>query len=313
MFIYYFFKSYSVSLIFLWASIAYSLALPCFAMELTPRLWSHLPKGMNFAGIGYAYTEAEIAVDPVLQLEDVEMDLHTWAAKYIHTFDLFDKSTRIDITQMYQEGHWSGVLNGSSAKVSRHGFSDTFVRFATNLYGAPPLNGKDYAVYRKNTDNETIVGMGLVIRLPTGNYMDDKLINLGQNRFVFRPQLGVLHTRGKWTAELTGEVSFFTANDDFFNGNKLEQKPLYIVHGHLIHTFRPGLWTGVSFGYDYGSESIINGNEKKDTRQDIAFAVNLAYPFNRYSGIKIGYIRTLTQESVGIDTDTLTAGLSILW
>ena len=143
--------------------------------------------------------------------------------------------------------------------------------------------------------------------------MGRQLINLGQNRFVFRPQLGVVHTRGKWTAELTGEIAFFTQNDDFFNGNKLEQKPLYIVHGHLIHTFRPGFWTGVSLGYDYGGESSINGIEKDDNQQHIAFALNIAYPFNRYSGVKLGYIRTLTQGDVGMDTDTLTIGLSVLW
>jgi hypothetical protein len=54
-----------------------------------------------------------------------------------------------------------------------------------NLYGAPPLSGKDYAAYRAKMDVETIVGAGLAVRLPTGQYMDDKLINLGENRFVF--------------------------------------------------------------------------------------------------------------------------------
>jgi len=313
MLIYHFLKYCTAQFLLFLGFIIYGLILPCHALELTPRQWSHLPKGINFAGAGYAYTEAEISVDPILQLKGVEMELHTWAAKYIHTFDFFDQSARIDITQMYQEGHWKGVLNGVSAKTSRRGFSDTFLRFATNLYGAPALEGKDFALYRKNSDNETIVGMGLVIRLPTGDYMDDKLINLGQNRFVFRPQLGVLHTRGKWTAELTGEISFFTENDDFFNGNKLAQKPFYIIHGHLIHTFRPGLWTGVSAGYDYGGESTINSIDKDDRRQNVAFAFNFAYPINRYSGIKVAYAKTLTQEDVGIDTDTITAGLSILW
>ncbi|MCK5477349.1 MAG: transporter [Methylococcales bacterium] len=293
--------------------IALILVPPCRAMELAPRQWSHLPKGMNFAGIGYAYTEADISVDPVLNIEDVDMELHSWVAKYIHTFEVFDKSARIDVTQAYQEGKWSGLLNGVATEVSRRGFSDTFLRFATNLYGAPPLTAKEYGVFRKNLDTETIVGLGLVVRLPTGDYMDDKLINLGQNRFVLRPQLGVLHTRGKWTAELTGEIAFYTDNNDFFNGNRREQEPLYIVHGHLVHTFRPGLWAGVSFGYDYGGESTINGINKDDLRQDIGFAFNFAYPINRYSGIKVGYIRTLTQESVGVDTDTLTAAFSIMW
>ena len=269
--------------------------------------------GVNVAAVAYAYTEADIKVDPVLRLEDVEMELDTWAAKYIRTFEMFDKSARVDITQAYQEGYWSGLLNGVAASTSRHGLSDTFVRFAVNLHGAPPLSGKEYGAYRRGANPETIVGMGLAVRLPTGDYMEDRLINLGKNRFTFRPQLGVQHTRGKWSAELTGEVALYTENDEFFNGNKLEQDPLYIIHGHLIHTFNPGHWAGVSFGYDYGGESTINGVDKDDRRQDVGLALNYVYPIDRRSGIKVGYIRTRTQESIGNDTDTLTAGFSILW
>jgi hypothetical protein len=116
------------------------------ALELTPRQWSHLPTGINFAGAGYAYTEAEISVDPVLNLKDVKMEVKTWAAKYIHTFELFEHSARIGITQAYQEGQWVGLLNGTSAKITRQGLTDTFLRFATNIYGAPPLSGKEYSL-----------------------------------------------------------------------------------------------------------------------------------------------------------------------
>ncbi|MBK7519074.1 MAG: transporter [Gammaproteobacteria bacterium] len=42
----------------------------------------------------------------------------------------------------------------------------------------------------------TSAGIALDVQLPLGRYDEDKLINLGQNRYVFRPQLGVLqHTR----------------------------------------------------------------------------------------------------------------------
>jgi len=64
---------------------------------------------------------------------------------------------------------------------------DTRVCFAVNLYGAAPLAGNDYLVYRKAADNETIVGAGLSLQLPTGQYMENKLINLGTNRYTFRP------------------------------------------------------------------------------------------------------------------------------
>jgi hypothetical protein len=289
------------------------LMLPCFALEFEPRRWSHLPMNTNFGGVGYGYTEADILVNPATRLENVEMKLHTVAGKYIRTFELFDKSARIDIGQGYQEGDWTGLVDGVQASASRNGLADTMVRFAINLYGAPPLSGKEYVAYRSKVGVETIVGMGLVMRLPTGDYMDDKLINLGNNRFGFRPQIGVSHIRGKWTAELTADAAFFTENDEFWNGNTLEQDPLYIIRANFIHTFRPGLWASAGIGADYGGENSVNGIDSDNRMQEIGWAVALAYPINRRAGISVKYIGTRTQESTGVDTDTVTAGISFAW
>ena len=78
--------------LFVWCLYVFMiLGLPilCFAQELEPRRWSHLPTGTNFAGGGYVYTEADISFDPVLRIENVEMEMHTLAVKYIRTFELF--------------------------------------------------------------------------------------------------------------------------------------------------------------------------------------------------------------------------------
>jgi hypothetical protein len=293
--------------------IFFGLASPGFALEPEPHKWNHLPVGINFAGVGYAYSEADIFLDPTLLLEDVELELHTWAGKYIRTFELFARSARIDLTQAYQEGEWTGLLNGSPASTSRRGLSDTFVRLALNLYGTPPLKGKDFAVYRAENKDETIIGVALAVRLPTGNYKDDKLLNLGKNRFAFRPQLGFIHSWGRWTVEATGEVAFYTKNDDFYNGNTLEQEPLYIIHGHLIYSFNPGFWISASYGYDYGGEISINDVDKDDKKQDIGWVFSLAYPINRSSGIKVSYIETQSREDTGLDSRTLTASIAFLW
>ena len=283
-----------------------------YAMELEPRRWSHLPIDANFAGAGYAYTEADIFFDPDSQIEDVKMKMDTWVGKYIRTFELFDKSARIGIAQGYQEGKWKGLLRGAPASVSRHGLSDTFVRLAVNLYGAPPLKGKEFVQYRTNTDVETIVGAALAVRLPTGDYMDDKLINLGKNRYAFLPQLGVLHQRGKWSAELTGQAAIYTDNDDFFNDKTLEQDPLYFVHGHIVHTFKPGVLATVSLGIDYGGETKINGVDSDNKKKDIGWAASFTYPIERVI-FKVVYIGTRTQEDTGFDSDTVSAGFSFYW
>jgi hypothetical protein len=289
------------------------IATPAYSMELAPLRWSHLPLGTNFVGMGYASTEADIFIDPDLQLEDVEMTLDSWAAKYIYTFELFEKSARIGLAQAYQEGEWTGLLEGVPASARRTGLSDSFVRLAVNLYGSPPLSGSEFTNYRANADIETIVGVALAMRLPTGDYLEDKLMNLGQNRFVFRPQLGITHKRGKWTTELTGEVAFHTKNDEFFNGNTRRQDPLYFIHGHLIHTFKPGVWAGASFGYNYGGESSINGVDSNNKKQNIGWALSFAHPLGKNYRLKIAYIGVRTQEDTDFDSDTLTAGVSWLW
>lgn len=288
-------------------------AYPCLAEELEPRRWTHLPINTNFFGSGYVYTEADIDFDPLLKAKDVEMEMDTWVAKYIRSFSLFEKTARVSVLQAYQEGRWSGLLDGTSKKINRSGWTDTIVRFAINLYGAPPLQGKKYAEYRAATKVETIVGAALSVQLPTGDYMDDKLINLGSNRFTFRPQIGAVHTRGKWSAETTGIVALHTDNTDFFNGKKLEQDPLYSIHGHLIYTFRPGLWASASAGYNYGGKSTVDGTEKDDLKQNLAWALALGFPVSRQFGFKIAYVGTRSLESTGFDSDSFVVGASAFW
>jgi hypothetical protein len=306
-------KSYSVHRWLLLGLLSLLCTSPCGAEELEPRRWAHLPIDTNYIGGGYSYTQADIAFDPVLKIEDGQVDLHTWVAKYIRTFALFDKSARVDLLQGYQEGSWSGLLDGVSTTVRRSGWMDSRLRFAINLYGAPPLQGKDYAAYRAATDIETIVGAGLSLQLPTGDYLKDKLINLGTNRYTFRPQIGVVHTRGKWSAELTGLVEFYTDNNSFFNGKKLEQDPFYIVHGHLIYNFRPGIWASASTSYDYGGRSTVYGYKKNDRKQNLGGALSFGFPVSRHLGVKFAYVGTRTQKSTGIDSDALVVAASAFW
>ena len=87
------------------------LASSCSGEELEPRQWAHLPIDTNFVGAGYGYTQADIDFDPVLKIENGQMEMHTWAAKYIRSFALFEKTARIELLQAYQEGRWTGLLD----------------------------------------------------------------------------------------------------------------------------------------------------------------------------------------------------------
>jgi len=123
----------------------------------------------------------------------------------------------------------------------------------------------------------------------------------------------VVHNRGKWSFELTGAVWLYTDNTDFYNGRKLEQDPYFTSQIHLIYTIRPGLWTSASAGYGFGGKSTIDGVEKNDRRENLAWALSVGCPITQQLGVKFVYLSSRTQKSVGQDTDSIGVSFNIFW
>ncbi len=280
------------------------------AQDLEPRRWSHLPKDVHFFGVGTSYTDGDILFDPVLLIEDARFELSGVGMSYVYSFGLFGKSARVDALIPYVSGRWKGTVDGESVTVRRRGFGDPRLRLSVLLYGGPAQTGAEFARSKKSN---TVVGVGLSLVMPYGEYLEDKLINLGQNRWIARPQLGVTHTRGKWTMELTGSVFFYGDNDEFWNGNRLENDETYALQGHLIYTFRPGLWASLSTAYGSGGEARINGVNKDNPTGNWLSALSLGLPINRKQGIKLSWLRARTQKDTGLDLDTVLMAYSVMF
>jgi hypothetical protein len=293
--------------------VALWLSSPLSAQEVEIRRWNHLPIDENFVTANYAHTNGDIAVDPVLLLDNVSVATDTWLLGYIRTFDLFDKTARVEIRQPWQAGLWKGLLDGIPAKTNREGFPDTFARFAVNLVGAPPLKGKAYADYRAATQVETIVGVALGVQLPTGQYFEDKLINLGSNRFTFRPQIGVHQQYYNWSFEGTGTAYIYTDNTSFFNGNLLQQDPYYTMDGSVEYKFQSGIWASLGAGVGVGGQSSVSGVEKDNFREDFAWTASAGFPVTRSLSFKAAYFETDHWAKVGIASQTISVGLVGSW
>ncbi len=288
-------------------------ASPALAQELEPRRWSHLPTGQNFASLTYANTKGDIAFDPTLGIEDATVEMDTAIVGYVRSFALAGKSARIEVRQAWQSGRWDGLVNGVPASVERKGLADTVVRAAINLVGAPPLAGKAYGAYRAAHPTETIVGAAISVHVPTGEYFDDKLINLGNNRFMIRPQLGMQHRRRNWTFEVTGMAWIYTDNDSFFKGNRLVQDPFLTLDGTAIYSFKSGIWASVSGGVGIGGRTEINGIANDDRKKDTSWAISAGFPISRSLGVRVNYIDSDRWNFVGNESRTLSFGLSASW
>jgi hypothetical protein len=289
------------------------LAVPSvsFAQDVEPRRWTHLPVGLNVVGAGYVYTDGDIFFDPVLLVEDAEIDQQTVLGSYTRVFGLAGRTARVDLLVPVKKARWQGMLEGVFTTVRRQGLGDPFVRLSVNLLGGPALKGKEFLEFQASRTKATVVGAGLAVGLPLGEYKKDKLLNLGGNRFVVQPEIGVVHTRGRWSYELTGSVFLFEDNDEFWNGNKLEQDPLHAVQAHVVQTIRPGLWFSLSAAYGDNGESEVNDVPKNDPKDQLLSAVSFGFPIARAHGLKFAYIRGRTLKNVGADTDNFVVAWSI--
>jgi Putative MetA-pathway of phenol degradation len=90
--------------------------------------------------------------------------------------------------------------------------------------------------------------VSLQVSAPLGQYDNSKLLNIGNNRWSFRPELGISKAWGPWTFEVAPSVTIFSDNTDFFGGNVFAQAPIYAVQAHLLYTFPEDCsrWRGVT-------------------------------------------------------------------
>lgn len=273
------------------------------SQDLEPRRWTPIPLGTHVLGAGYSYSSGDVFFDPLLEIEDVKVRAHSMVAKFVQPVKIANKLGSVSLLIPFSIADWNGLLSGDPAAVNRTGFADPRIRASLILTGPPAGGPAEIQKYRLENPVYTSFGVSLAVSVPIGEYFEDKLINLGGNRFVFRPQAGLIHTWGKWSFELTGSVFFYTRNPAFFNNSERKQRPTFTLQSHLVKQFNKGAWLSLSAGYGLGGESIINGQAAGDFRSNLLVSASYSFLIAKRQGLKLTYVHTEALENIGADTD----------
>jgi hypothetical protein len=228
---------------------------PAQAQALEPRAYSNLPVDLNFLIVGYAYQQGEVLLDPSLPLKDVSLQIHSALLAYARSLDLFGKSAKIDLIVPYAWLSGTGKLLEEERSRNVSGLADPALRLSVNLCGAPALAFEEFKQYRQ----DTIFGASLLLTMPLGQYDSGRLVNIGTNRWTFKPEVGISQALGRWTLEGTAGVIFYTPNDDFLGGKTRGQDPIYSFQGHLIYNFPAGIWAALNATYYTGGRTSVDG------------------------------------------------------
>jgi Putative MetA-pathway of phenol degradation len=263
------------------------------AQEAEPRSYTNTPVGLNFLIAGYGYSQGILAFDPTLSIADAPFHAHTEAVAYVRSLDILGQSAKFDVIVPFSTFSAHALVDGQQRTRDMSGFNDPRFRFSINLYGAPALSAKEFASYRQ----DLIVGVSLQVSAPLGQYDDSKLLNLGSNRWSFKPELGISKALGPWIVEVAPGALFFTNNTDFFNGSTFAQEPIFTLQGHVIYNFPSGIWVALDGLYFTGGRTVVNGVPGDNLQTNTRAGVTLALPVDRNSSIKLSAgtgITTLT-------------------
>jgi hypothetical protein len=192
----------------------------------------------------------------------------------------------------------SALVSGVPKEREINGMHDPRLRFSYLFYGAPALSLQEFHSYQQ----DLIIGGSIQVSPPVGQYDPDRLVNLGNNRWFIRPDLGISKAWGPFAAELSTGAYFFTDNDDYFGGKTLEQDPLYSTQLHLTYNITPGIWAALSGTYDQGGRTEVDGVWNDDEQDNSRVGLTLAMSVNRNNSIKL-YASKAIQTNVGNDYD----------
>jgi Putative MetA-pathway of phenol degradation len=277
----------------LWTASCALLAGSLHAQDLAPRAYTITPQGTNAFTLSNVFNDGDLLFDGTVPITDASARLNAPSISYYRALSVFGRSANATAGVAYGVGTFEGTVLGESRSIYRSGLFDSVFRLSVNLAGGPAMSLGQMRQWRQ----KTLLGASVKIVVPTGQYDPTKLINLGSNRWSFKPELGLSRRWGHWLVDGYAGVWLFTKNPEFFSHNEFvpgtqsqTQKPIVAIEAHLSYDFRPRLWMSLDGNFWRGGQTSLNGVENAATLQENSrIGVTASFPLTRHQTLKVGY------------------------
>jgi len=267
------------------------------AQELVPRAFWPSPVGTNVVSLSYQHSQGDIVVDQSLPVTGVDSSIDYLQLSYQRTFDLAGRTATFSAIQIASDGTTTGAIDGDEVSRRTVGMGDTTLRWAVNLTGAPAMDRAGFATLR--ADPRPIIGASLSVTAPTGAYDEDRIINIGGNRWSVKPGVGLIYPlSSSWLLEGELSVAFFQDNDEFV-GSTREQEPIFNGQLHLIKRFSRGFWAALDANYYVGGRTRVDGSRNKDLQRNSRLGATLVYPLAPGHALRLSTSTGTVTESGG--------------
>jgi hypothetical protein len=265
----------------------------CHAQDLAPRAYLITPVHSNAVTLTYSFYDGSLIFDGTVPITGATARVDVPVLSYSHSLKFFGRTAIFTASLPYGVGNFRGTVADAEASAYRSGLLAPTFRFSVNLIGGPAMNASEFSKWRQ----KTILGASIKLVPLAGQYDPTKLINLGNNRWAIKPELGYSRRWGHWILDAYGGVWFFTENHEFFSNNQFSpgtntqsETPVGSFEGHLSYDFKPRLWISLDGNYWFGGTTSINGIQNPVTVQrNSRVGVTASIPVTRHQSIKLSY------------------------
>lgn len=275
--------------------------LSVLSQDLEPRVYANVPKGINVLAVGYGFITGNVLTDPALPIKDFKLNTQSIGVNYIRSFSIAKKLARVQVSLPFADMQGKLIQNGEEITGSRSGMADMRIRFGVNLTGSPALDRKDFRQYQQ----KAIFGVSLVTSIPTGRYYEDKIINLGNNRWAFKPEIGVSRRFKHVYAEAYFGTWFYTDNTEYLTNKVLKQNPTVTLQAHASYYFKNQMWVGFNTNWYKVGETRIDNVPLTKIINDWRVGATFSAPISKAQSLRLQF-HTGLMSNLGLNYDSIT-------
>jgi len=277
----------------LFIALAACLGHTVFAQDLAPRAYVITPLHSNAVVATYSFFDGNLDLQGGAPITDSTARAHVPVLALFHSFNMFTRSASLTAGLPYGKADFHGKVQQNETDVHRSGLVDSVYRLSVNLFGGPAMAPREFIKWQQ----KNLLGISLKVVAPTGQYDPTKLINLGNNRWAFKPEVGYSRRNGHWLVDAYFGTWFYTKNPKYFSQNQYTpdvhsrtQAPVGALEGHLSYDVKPRFWVSFDANYWYGGKISLDGVENPSTElRSSRLGGTASLPINRHQAVKFSY------------------------
>ena len=258
------------------------------------RAYDNTPVGVSQLELNYTYVRSSASLDPSLAIAGAHLKLNQGTISYTHYFAVFRRMTWVEAAVPL--AGLEGSIAGTNVHGSISGAGDSSYQLAMLLKGGQALSISQFENYKPVTS----LGLSLTVTAPTGLYNSGKILNLGSERWSFKPEIALSYPFGpeqKWEFDAYGNASFYTDNTSYRGREILRQEALPGLEGHVSYSFNERIWASLDTRYSLRASTYVDGVSQNDPQQNFIVGSELNVSLSPQNSLTLVFAKAVVHQN----------------